>query len=185
MMNSKCLDAIWQVTLHIGQMQGILAAEATNQGIYEAPPGVSGLPPHLTVPVALPTNEDVGNLFDIYSEHLNVGLSYIGQDCMDVVPDIGSVKQLTANGLAEDFQNPFAGETQHFDFLRKDEGLGIGMQERPPTPRPGGKATDAYQLWKQLKTVEDAIMDWVNEIFLPRPGEGRLSPTATTGASRR
>ena len=177
-MNSRCLNAIWEVTLHIGEMKGILAAEAASQGIYEAPPGVSGLPPHLTVPVALPTNEDVGSLFDIYSEHLNAGLSYIGQECMDVVPDIGSVKQLTANGLAEDFQNPFAGETRQFDFLTETAG-GIGMQERPPTPRPGGKATDAYQLWNQLNTVEDAIMDWVNEIFLPRPGQAGFSPNAT------
>jgi hypothetical protein len=159
-MSKECLDAMWQVTLHIGEMKGILIAEGANQSI-EWPDD------WMALPVALPTDADLQEHFDIISASLSSAVPDIASECMEVFPKFPSVKQLTANGAAEDFQFPFSGEIP--DTTRSDfppVGEYGAMKPYGYRPRPGGKATDAYQLWNQLSAAEDSIMDWVNEIFL-------------------
>jgi len=158
-MSKECLAAIWEVVLHIGELQGVLGAEGTKQGV---------LTPEdwLQRAVALPTDEGVQHDFDLVSEWIAVDLGGISEECMDAFPKFPSAKLLAANGAAEDFQNPFAGETQTLAPNGETTTDVLMLRPGPTIPRPGGVATDAYQLWNQLNEVQDAIMDWVNEIFL-------------------
>ena len=170
-MSGDCLEAIWQVTLHIGEMQGILSAEGTRQAV-KAPDN------WVVRPVALPTDEGIQEDFDLISQWLTIAVPDIAIECMDVIPEFPSVKQLTANGAAEDFQSPFEGETPQLLSAGETPTGDLIVRPGPPIPRPGGVATDAYQLWNQLLEVQDAILDWINEIFL------EPARYAVTGGSR-
>ena len=156
-MSKDCLDAIHQMSLHVGQLQGILIAEGINQSV-ESPD--SWMAPD----VALPKDAVLQDDFDAISADLALSVPEIASECMDRYPEFASVRQMSAVGAAEDFKNPFAGET----ILNEGEETNGQMTLRPGgrAPRPRGKATDAYQLWNQLHEVEDAIMEWVKELFL-------------------
>jgi len=156
-MSKDCLDAIYQMSNHIGQLEGILIAEGINQSV-ESPD--SWMAPD----VALPKDAILQDDFDAITGYLALSVPEIAENCMDRYPEFASVLQMSAVGAAEDFKNPFAGETM---LLEGGETNGQ-MTLRPGTiiPRPGGKATDAYQLWNQLNEVQGAIMEWVKELIL-------------------
>jgi hypothetical protein len=157
-MSKDCLDAIYQMSNHIGQLQGILIAEGINQSV-ESPD--SWMAPD----VALPKDAVLQDDFDTISEYLALSVPDIASACMDRYPEFASVKQMTANGMVEDFQNPFAGETGSLEIVEESDASAT-VRPGTITPRPGGRATDAYQLWNQLNAVQGAIMEWVKELLL-------------------
>ena len=158
-MSGDCLDAIHQMSLHVGQLQGILIAEGAKQSVVS--------PDDWTAPdVALPTDKNLQDDFDEISGWLALSVPDIAYYCMDRYPEYASVLQMSAVGAAEDFQNPFAGETIE---MKGEEIEGeFVLRGSDQIPRPRGKATDAYELWNQLNEVQDAILKWVKELF-PEP----------------
>ena len=158
-MSKECLAAIWQVTLHIGEIKGILGAEGTRQNV-EAPEN------WLVKPVALPTDVGIQEDLDTISRWLAIAVPDIANECMEVFPEFPSVKQLTANGAVQDFQSPFEGETPQLESSGETITGDLMIRPGTPIPRPGGVTTDAYQLWNQLNEAEDAIINWIDEIFL-------------------
>ena len=159
-MSKDCLASIHQMSLHVGQLQGILIAEGINQSV-ESPD--SWLAPD----VALPKDAVLQDDFDVISAQLAESVPEIAESCMDRYPEFASVLQMSAVGAAEDFKNPFAGETI---LLEGEETSGLLPVTRSGgrVPRPRGKATDAYELWNHLNQVQDAILAWVGELF-PEP----------------
>ena len=153
-MSKDCLASIHQMSLHVGQLQGILIAEGINQSV-ESPD--SWLAPD----VALPKDAVLQDDFDVISAQLAESVPGIAESCMDRYPEFASVLQMSAVGAAEDFKNPFAGET----ILLEGEMI---LRPGGRVPRPRGKATDAYELWTHLNQVQDAILGWVGELF-PEP----------------
>jgi len=152
-----CLDAIWQVALHVGQLQGILIEAGSRQQV-EPPEG------WMAPPISLPIGDDARDEFDTVSAHLALAVSEIATGCMDYLPDIpgnpaASHKQLNAIGEANLFENPFQRDPEQ-----------RGRQSAKP---------DAKQLWFEINMIQDFVMDWVDEIFL------EPSRYATTGALRR
>ena len=158
-MSKDCLAAIHQMSLHVGQLQGILIAEGTNQSV-ESPD--SWMAPD----VALPKDAVLQDDFDAISAQLAESVPEIAANCLDRYPEFASVLQMSAFGAAEDFKNPFAGETILLEGGETDGQLTLRPGGRIPRPR--GKATDAYELWNHLNEVQDTILEWVGELF-PEP----------------
>ena len=164
-MNHDCLDAISQMSQHVGQLQGILIAEGANQSVTT--------PDNWLQPaVALPTDENLQDDFDAISAYLALSVPEIAESCMENYGEFASIMQMSAVGAAEDFKNPFAGETIELE----GGGTGTQMPLRPGgrVPRPSGKATDAYELWNQLNEAQDYILRWVKELF-PNPSRHAVS----------
>ena len=138
---------------HVGQLQGILIAEGANQSVTT--------PDNWLQPaVALPTDQNLQDDFDVISGLLAMSVNEIAENCMENYGEFASVLQMSAVGAAEDFKNPFAGETIELAGGR--------------VPRPSGKATDAYELWNQLNEAQDYILRWVKELF-PNPSRHAVS----------
>ena len=92
----------------------------------------------LLYPLALPEDFVGKGTFDIYSEQLPRLLEDIANECQSVYPQSPPAQQLAAFGAAEDFRSPFARDSEQ----------------------------DPYELWTQLQQIEDAIMEWIDSIFL-------------------
>jgi len=89
-------------------------------------------------PLALPQDVVGKATFNVYSEQLPTLLKDIAQECQSIYPESPPAQQLTAFGAAEDFKSPFARDSE----------------------------PDPYELWNQLQEMEDAIMGWIDSIFL-------------------
>jgi len=89
-------------------------------------------------PLATPQEVVYRGVFDIYSEELARVLEGVAKECQAVYPESPPAEQLTAFGAVEDFKSPFARDSE----------------------------ADPYELWLQLGAIEDAVLDWIDSIFL-------------------
>ncbi len=143
-MARECLEAIQEVFVHIGNLQGILIAEGSRQDVE--------MPDSWRAPaVAVPTDAGLRADFDLISEHLALEVTQIGNECIGeyLVQAPPSQNEQNAMGETNSFRSPFQRP--------------VGQRGRH------SYAPTAQQLWFELNMINDFVADWVNEVLTTIP----------------